>query len=430
MIRNKQRIIIIGLDGVPFDLIKDLSEEGVMPCTKQLIARGTFRKMQSSIPEISSVAWSSIITGKNPGEHGIFGFTDLCPNSYQLRFPNFSDLYSSPFWNLFEEKSIIVNIPSTYPVKPMNGIHISGFVSIDLEKAVYPRELISKLRELDYRVDVDSNLAHNSIDLFLDDLNKTLTARMATYKYLWKQPDWNIFTLVFTETDRLMHFLWDAYEEKEHRYHNDFLNCFRRIDETIGEISRKICEDDLLVMLSDHGFERLDKDVYINYLLEKEGFLRLEPNKKAALEDIDYSTKAFSLDPARIYINQKGRFPRGSVKDNDREKILRNLEALFDSIEIDHRKVIKNIYRKEMVYSGSLLNYSPDLILVGNQGFNLKSKLGAEQLLDKTIFTGKHTPDTAFLLLNRSDVNNIISNKPEVHEVVEIVRRITNEMNS
>ena len=95
---NKRKTVIIGLDGVPYELLLDFSEKGVMPNIKSLLSNGVLKKMASTIPEISSVAWSSIITGKNPAEHGIFGFTEFPPNTYRLSFPNFSQLKVSPFW--------------------------------------------------------------------------------------------------------------------------------------------------------------------------------------------------------------------------------------------------------------------------------------------------------------------------------------------
>ena len=170
MAKKERKVIFIGLDGVPFEMIKDFSDTGIMPNIGRLIDRGIFKRMSSSIPEISSVAWSSIITGKNPAQHGIFGFTDVHPGSYTLRFPNFNNLKALPFWNTKAFRSIIMNVPSTYPVKEMNGIHISGFVSIDLEKSVYPLSLVSTLKDFDYRLDVDSEKAHHSIELFLTDL--------------------------------------------------------------------------------------------------------------------------------------------------------------------------------------------------------------------------------------------------------------------
>ena len=77
---------------MPFGMIREFAETGVMPNTAELISQGIFKKMRSSVPEISCVAWSSLITGKNPGWHGIFGFTDLADESYKIRFPNFNDL--------------------------------------------------------------------------------------------------------------------------------------------------------------------------------------------------------------------------------------------------------------------------------------------------------------------------------------------------
>ena len=420
--KGNGRIVIIGLDGVPFGLLKDLSERGIMPNTKDIVLKGTFKRMQSSIPEVSCVAWSSIITGVNPGEHGIFGFTDLFPNTYNLRFPNFTNLQIPPFWTQVHGRSVIMNVPSTYPVVEMNGVHISGFVSIDIEKSVYPRSLITELQKLDYRLDVDSEKAHKSIELFLSDLDKTFGARVRAYRYLWDNQDWQAFMLVFTGTDRLMHFLWDAYEDQSHKYHKDFLEHFQKIDEVIGEIIANLSEGDLLVILSDHGFERIDREIYVNAFLKTEGFLELSAGKDPNLENIDYNTKAFALDPARIYINLKDRYPCGSVDEKDREKILRDLEDSFNSLEVNGRKVVRNTYRKEDIYSGPFLEEAADLILVGNQGFNLRANIKTDKLEGKSIFTGKHTQDNAFLLLVGID-EDTIPERPTVCDVRGVMER-------
>ena len=94
-----KRAVLVGLDGVPLEIIENFTGRGIMPHTGEIMEQGVITRMQSSIPEVSSVAWSSIITGQNTGEHGIFGFTDLLPNSYKLKFPNFRDLKSKPFWD-------------------------------------------------------------------------------------------------------------------------------------------------------------------------------------------------------------------------------------------------------------------------------------------------------------------------------------------
>lgn len=418
------KTVIIGLDGVPFGMIKDFTDTGVMPHTAELISQGIFRRMYSSIPEVSSVAWSSMITGKDPGQHGIFGFVDLCPNSYKMRFPNYDDLKAPPFWDLWEGKSVIINVPSTYPVRQINGVLISGFVSIDFEKSVYPKFLIPRLKSLDYRLDVDSQKAHSSMELFLEYLDKTLEARINAYRYLWdNSSNWQTFMLVFTATDRLMHFLWNAYEDACHKFHNPFIEHFRRIDSVIGEIARKCSDEDLLIIHSDHGFERLEHDVYINYLLIQEGFLQIKDTRNIELDNIDYGTKAFALDPARIYLNRKGRYPRGTVNQTDTAEILDRLEKLFSSLRINGRRVIRDIYRKEQLYAGPYVENAPEMVLVGAEGFNLRANIKAEKLYDKGIFSGKHTQDTAFLMIRGLSNTSIVPDIPLISDIKAIAEK-------
>jgi predicted AlkP superfamily phosphohydrolase/phosphomutase len=229
--------------------------------------------------------------------------------------------------------------------------------------------------------------------------------------------------LVFTATDRLMHFLWDAYEDKNHKYHNLFLEHFRKIDRAIGEINAQLNDNDLLIMHSDHGFERLDNDIYISYLLAEEGFLQFKKDQEIALNNLCYGAKAFALDPARIYLNFKGKYPCGSVDVADAEDILCQLENLFHSLEVDGRKVIRDVYRKEQIYSGQCLENAPDLILVGTEGFNLKASVKADKLADKAIFTGKHTQDTAFLIVKGLSDSTIVPDAPVVWDIKMIAEK-------
>jgi predicted AlkP superfamily phosphohydrolase/phosphomutase len=423
--------VIIGLDGVPYSLIKVLTENGVMPNMKRIIREGIFKRMASSIPEVSSVAWSSIITGANPGEHGIYGFTDVAPGSYRLSFPNFNSLKVPPFWSptlrppggmdKSSGKSVIINVPSTYPAAPLDGVLIAGFVALELNKAVYPQYLVEKLEQLDYQIDVDSNKAHQSMELFLRDLNRTLESRITAYEYLWNEVDWNTFMLVFTGTDRLNHFLWDAYEDESHRFHSDFLNHFHRIDETLGDINDRLGSSDLLIIISDHGFERLEESINVNAHLKNCGLLSFKNNPPKSLNDIEYSTVAFALDPGRIYINMKDRYPRGCVKKDEKESVIRDLTQAFESLEIGNRKVIDRIYLREEIYQGPILDRAPDLVLMPKTGFDLKASIKAVELSEKTIFTGKHTQTDAFLFVKGSFDSSIIPDEPSVFDVLKLL---------
>jgi len=309
----------------------------------------------------------------------------------------------------------------------MNGAHISGFVAIDLEKSVYPQSLMPKLKDLGYRLDVDAQKAHTDLDAFLLDLDETLTARIKTIEYLWDYADWKIFMPTFTGTDRLMHFLWSAYEDKNHKHHNDFLNHFRRIDAAIGNLHSKLAENDILIILSDHGFEKLQKDVYINRLLAREGFLAYRPKSETKLTNIDSTTKAFALDPARIYLNHAGKYPAGGLKPNDKNTCLKDLRQMFSEFELEGKKVIKHIFTKEDIYSGPSLDSAPDIVLIAEQGFNLKGDMSAKELVGKGPFTGKHTYHDAFLLINKKDLAVDLPNQPSVTDAGRLLKKLATE---
>ena len=420
-----RRTVVIGLDGMPYRLIKDLSENGTMPHTQTLIEEGVFRQMASSIPEISSVAWSSIITGKNPAEHGIFGFTDFAPGTYRMTFPSFNSLKAAPFWEREGSgRSVIINVPATYPARELNGVLIAGFVALDLQKAVYPTSLMPQLTSVNYRVDVDYQRAGESISYFLRDLDRTLQARIAAYRHLWHAEEWDTFMLVFTGVDRLAHFLWHAYEDPSHAYHAAFLDHLHRIDQVIGEIVQELDDDDVFIMLSDHGFESLDKEVYMNFLLQQEGFLQFEKGRPANFRHIGEGTKAFALDPGRIYVHLKGKYPRGCVDPADYEAVIRDLESLLASLEIDGRRVMRQVYRKEEIYEGPLLDQAPDLIPVADTGFNLRPSLSAGKLWGKDQRTGKHSQHDAFLLVRGEGAEEVVPEEPSVVDVVGIVDQL------
>ena len=178
---------------------------------------------------------------------------------------------------------------------------------------------------------------------------------------------------------------------------------------------------------SDPGFDRLEHEVYISYLLEREGFLQFKPDADRALENISHGTKAFVLDPARIHLNLKGKYPCGSVDPADAEDILSQLESLFAALEVDGKKVIRDIYRKEQIYSGPYLDDGPDLVLVGAEGFNLKANVKPQQLTGKGPFSGKHTQDTAFLLIKGLSDSTIVPDDPAVSDIKGIIEKNTSQ---
>ena len=131
----KDKVIVLGIDGVPCSLLNRFINEGLMPNLADLVKKGTLTPMTASIPEVSSTSWSTFMTGVNPGRHGIYGFTELQKGTYKWRFPNFNDIKSDTLWDIagkYKKKSIVLNVPSTYPARELNGILTAGFLAIYL----------------------------------------------------------------------------------------------------------------------------------------------------------------------------------------------------------------------------------------------------------------------------------------------------------
>jgi predicted AlkP superfamily phosphohydrolase/phosphomutase len=411
--------IILGIDGIPFELMDDLSEKGVMPNFFELKRNYYFSKLESSVPHISSVSWSSIITGRNPGEHGIYGFMDMIEGTYSLSFPNYNSLQSKPFWeSRSDRKNIILNVPSTYPAKKINGVHISGFVALELEKAIFPKKIIKSLKDMNYQIDVDTQIAKKqSENQFLNELFRVLEIRKKTYQFLWNNYAWDTFMFVITSSDRLGHYLWHIYKDEDHELHDRFLEFFTEIDNIIGEIVDKIREEDKLIILSDHGMELIKKNINLNTYLQQEGFLNLDPSESSKkFNRLSNNSKAFVLDPGRIYLNKKSKYPRGSVSQNEEKELMEQLKQSLYDLSFENKPVIKKVYEKDEIYHGKTIHKAPDLICVENSGFRLKGAIGKEELFESDIFTGKHNPN-AFLLINKNlDIKN-----PKVEDIVGLL---------
>jgi predicted AlkP superfamily phosphohydrolase/phosphomutase len=183
-----------------------------------------------------------------------------------------------------------------------------------------------------------------------------------------------------------------------------------------------------LIILSDHGFERLEASVNVNVHLKNCGFLVFKDKPPKSLNDLEYNAIAFALDPGRIYLNMENRYPRGSVKENDKESVIRDLIPTFESLEVGDpdkigigRKVIDRIYRREEIYHGSLFDRAPDLVLMPNTGFDLKASIKATEITEENIFTGKHNQTDAFLFVKGGFGGSILPEEPSVFDVINIM---------
>lgn len=421
---KEKKVVLLGLDGTPYTLLKQFCADGTMPNLTKIAANSSLRQMDVSIPEVSSTSWTCFYTGMNPAQHGIFGFLDLQPNSYKIYFPNSKSVKVPALWDVlgnYGKRSVVINVPETYPAKPLNGVLISGFVATDLKKATYPPELYPTLMELQYRLDPDAQKARESKDVFLADIYDVFEKRRKTILQLFDQEKWSLFIGTVTETDRLHHFMWDALVNPNHPYHSGFIEFYRRVDKLIGEVYDRLDSNTTFMMCSDHGFTSLDQQVYLNYWLKQNGYLNFTSEQPKSVEEIGPGSRAFALDPTRIYINLKGKYPQGTVEPGaEYEKLRSELAAGLKEISSNGKTAIKKVFMKEDVFQGPLMDQAPDLIVLSNYGFDMKGATNKQTLMDKEIFTGMHTQDDAHFLINRKDIKD---KKPHICDIAPTIMK-------
>ena len=219
-----RRVCVIGLDGTPASLLRRLIAAGELPALASLAAEGVGEAV-APLPPVSSVSWASATTGRSPGAHGVFGFVERQRDSYDLTFTNSTSIRVPTAWELAGRaglRSLVVNIPGTYPARQIDGVIVTGFVSPTLERAVHPPRVLPELQALDYAVDVDLGLGHRDLGAFVDELFRAHAVRRRAFRLLLEQEEWQLAYLAFTGTDRLHHFLWAQMEDGEEPWASHF----------------------------------------------------------------------------------------------------------------------------------------------------------------------------------------------------------------
>ncbi len=400
--KPKKQLALIGLDGVSYELVKDFAANGIMPNLGKLIKSHGIVRTSAPFPEISPVSWTSMMTGMNPGEHGVFGYTELDPVTYSYRFPNFPSLPVKTLWEEFPQEytSIIINLPHTYPVRPLNGILVSGFVAIDPVKAVYPKRILPPLEKMKYKFDPDFSLMPDKKKEFLADLNQALDIRYRFFRHITKE-DWNFLVFVITETDRINHFFYHSLARGDSPFHKDFLAFYKKVDDIVGEIASRLKKQGIpFLVVSDHGFVPLKKEIYLAQYLKKWGYLHIDAENAGSKDftAMDSRSTVFALDPSRVYVHLRGKYKRGEVGEDQYNRFREEIKKHFLELEVDNQKVISRVFFKEEIYWGKFIPNAPDLVLLSNHGFDLKLGLTKKSLTGVTFFEGMHSQDNAILI--------------------------------
>lgn len=399
-----RRVVVIGLDGVPFSYVQRLVEAGELPNLRAILAEGTVAQMDTTVPNVSSVAWASFMTGQNPGKHNIYGFIDRPRGSRRVFIPTSRDMRSPALWELLSahgKRVFAMNVPVTYPPRQVNGIVVGCFLSPSVEKAAPNEQVAQALKRLRYCVDADPWRAHADKDVFLGHLDEVFERRIEAMRYFWRQERWDFFMAHVMETDRLHHFYWEEMEQGHPRYAPAFREFYERVDAVLGELRGWLDDDTRLVVLSDHGFCSIKQEVYVNAWLEQAGYLRYATDNPTSLADIADASVAYSLDPGRIFLNVAGREPGGRVQPGPEYERLRDEIAEAALALVDPQsgeRIVERVFRREELYHGPHADQAPDLVLATRDGYDPKGVFGKRELTFKgSALVGMHTTPDALL---------------------------------
>jgi predicted AlkP superfamily phosphohydrolase/phosphomutase len=393
------RVCVIGLDGTPASYLRDRISAGGLPTLSRLAGEGRLMPSRAPLPPISSVSWASASTGTNPGRHGVFGFVERKPGSWDIGFTNVHTISEPQVWDIAGRagmRCVVLNVPGTYPAQPQpnGGVLVSGFVSPKLERSVQPPSLVEFLAERDYLIDVDLRLGHSDLEAFWTQLVAHHAARTRVFCDLLDAEPCDLFYCAFTGTDRLHHFLWEQMERGEEPWASRFHDYYDRVDASVGELVGRLDPACRLILLSDHGFCRLEREVYVNRWLERDGWLALSEPATSIASVVPERTRAYCMDPGRLYLNLAGREPGGIVAAADYERVRGELREWARGLPF-----VADVVTREEAFHGPHAEAGPDLVLVSRNGWDLKGAVRTAELEGRGPLTGMHTPDDAFVLV-------------------------------
>ncbi len=347
-----RKVFVIGLDGATFDLIKPFVAQGKLPTFKKLMENGAFSELRSTVPPVTASAWSSFMTGKNPGAHGLFDFMQRREGSYDLAPVSVRDRDGRAVWDLIGDaggKVIVMNVPVTWPPPPVNGVLVTGMLTPrGAENYTYPHELAEELRSAigDYIVYSDEVYSKGRGEIFLNALKYSAEQRVRAAEYLLRKYPWDFFMLVFPETDTVSHGLWSSYDPSHHEHdpaeaegahgraplRDGILEIYQHIDGLLARLLSVIASPDgakqslsrdseiassqkpllatlaphasagvtdaTVLLMSDHGHGPVRNFLYVNNYLAQRGYLKFKPNVASQLKRAAFN---LGLTPRTVY---------------------------------------------------------------------------------------------------------------------------------
>lgn len=401
------RVMLIGLDGLEPGLVRRWMAEGRLPNLQRIAESGAFLDCASTVPPVTFPAWTTCVTGVNPGRHGIIDFTEMVPGDYAIRFVNSTYRRTPAFWNVLSDagkRCCVLGVPGTYPPEVIDGVMVAGWDSPVCTRVdasfVHPPEMFDAVRDWRFADFQESRIDESWHDRALPKLLEGIDTKERIACDLLAREPWDFFMLVFGESDTVGHHFWMFHDENSPRHRpgpeHAIRDIYERLDRAVGELRVAAGDDVLIGIVSDHGFGGAGATVaHINNFLHDAGCLEFSPMRESILKrlgltlvppgmrgalfrklgglasraesasrfgGIDWShTRAWSeeLDyfPS-VRINLRGREPNGTVEPGD-------YDATVDALRSDLEawKPVGRVWRRSEIYDGPHADKAPDLII-------------------------------------------------------------------
>jgi len=369
--KEKTRLFVIGLDGATWDLLDPWIEAGDLPNIQRFREESAWGTMNSVIPYLSPPAWTSAVTGVNPGRHGIFDFQRRLPGQSVIVTETSKSRRSPPLWNLLKDtgrRVAIINVPMTDPPDEVDGVMVAGFPHLDQDGYTWPASLEQRCEQMGYILDhMELKLPPGQEEAELRTIVTGRDKRWELARQLYAEEDYDLFWVVFTGTDRVQHLFWKFDDPENPNYDPAVAARFRGTirqfwidqDRILGEIFAMLRPQTWVMVLSDHGFGPIHRE------LRAGNFLR-DPNTPLAADEVNDVFTLDRSDAARLYVREPGRDPGGTrgaeARAAIRQRLQESLERYVDGET--GTKPIEATYPKEQIFVGKYAEKGPDLTLM------------------------------------------------------------------
>ena len=441
------RVLLIGWDGADWRILDPLLERGDLPNLQALIDRGQKAVLRSTIPTHSWAAWPSFLTGVDPADHGVYDILETVPGTHKQYPVTYKSIKERTFVEDLSKAGkvgVYADVPLMFPPPVIDGKILAGGVLPKNRQYTQPADLPGTLEKAGVPWVINGmswTTYRNRPEQYLDETLDITAKRIKACEWLMDNTDWDLMASVWVSVDRTQHCL-SNYIGPDHPDYAKNVNTplaakvrgvFKQLDDAIGSFVSRTRDGDIVIFMSDHGFQSCWRAIHMDQLLRQLGFLEFSasnvvfgpmqwgPIRKIARKAYDIlglhgkislpqsvnwaKTKAFTTIRSTgegVSINLAGREPDGIVDPADFEKVRDQVMDALSSF-VDPKtgcRPVKAIYRREEVFRGKHADTAPDILMEPAEGYSLTHAKSAIE--DADWVSGDHRPEGVIVAVGPS----------------------------